>query len=129
MSPALERANQHFGHTIIDVLRAVIDSKISLPPLLKMAVAQQINAICFPGAGYLLVKVLQTRRDHAGIESNVMLVKSLDDKKIYARKTMEVNDFSFSGIPNEIGFNSSFGLVPRVKDITKCGDSPKGEYY
>jgi serine/threonine protein kinase len=95
-----------------------------------MSVTQPANAIYFPeGAGYLLVKVLQTRTDGANIESNVSLVKSLDDSKLYVRKTVELNQDSLSGIPNEVQFHPDFHLIPRVKDITKHVDSPCGEYY
>ena len=95
-----------------------------------MSNVQPSNAIYFPeGAGYLLVKVLQTRCDNSEIESNVVLVKSLDDNKLYARKTVELTDCSATGIPNEIEFNLSFDLIPRVKDITKYVDSPWGDYY
>lgn len=94
-----------------------------------MAIEGPTNAIYFPeGAGYLLVKVLQSKCDNDEIESNVMLVKSLDDNKLYIRKSVELSGNSFTGIPNEIEFNPSFGLIPRVKDITKYVDSPSGDY-
>jgi len=97
---------------------------------LTMSVARPSNVIYFPeGAGYLLVKVLQTTLDDPYIESNVMLVKSLEDNKLYIRKTVALTQCSQTGIPNEIEFNPSFELVPRVKDITKYVDSPFGDYY
>lgn len=80
----------------------------------------QPNAIYFrEGAGYLLVKVLQTVFDSDTIETNVMLVKSLEDNKLYVRKELDVSEHSWSGIPNEIEFNTSFSLIPRVKNITR----------
>lgn len=95
-----------------------------------MSNVQPSNAIYFPeGAGYLLVKVLQTRCDSPEIENNVVLVKSLDDNKLYVRKTVELTECSATGIPNEIEFNLSFDLIPRVKDITKYVESPRGDYY
>jgi serine/threonine protein kinase len=95
-----------------------------------MSIAGPFNVIYFPeGAGYLLVKVLQTTLDDPEIESNVMLVKSLEDNKLYIRKTVELTDCSETGIPNEIEFNPSFELVPHVKDVTKYVDAPSGDYY
>ncbi|KAF7507998.1 hypothetical protein GJ744_009895 [Endocarpon pusillum] len=95
-----------------------------------MSNVQPSNAIYFPeGAGYLLVKVLQTRCDSPEIESNVVLVKSLDDNKLYVRKTVAVTACSATGIPNEVEFNLCFDLIPCVKNITKYVDSPRGGYY
>lgn len=95
-----------------------------------MSVIQPPNAIYFPeGAGYLLVKVLQTQLDCYEIESDVMLVKSIEDNKLYIRKVVELSAESLSGIPNEIQFNPSFSLIPRVKDITKYVHKETGEYY
>jgi serine/threonine protein kinase len=97
---------------------------------LTMSAAQPPNVIYFPeGAGYLLVKVLQTKCDGPEIESNVTLVRSLEDNKLYVRKTVELTECTCTGIPNEIEFNPSFELVPRVKDVTKYVDSPFGDYY
>jgi serine/threonine protein kinase len=94
-----------------------------------MSGTSQHNAIYFPeGAGYLLVKVLQTKLDSYDIEGDVILVRSLDDNKLYIRKIVELSEKSLSGIPNEIEFNLSFRLIPRVKDITKYIHS-SGEYY
>jgi serine/threonine protein kinase len=90
----------------------------------------QPNAIYFPeGAGYLLVQVLQSINDCSCIESNVMLVRSLEDNKLYIRKTISLTSQSLSRIPNEIEFNPSFHLIPCVKDITKFMDKQSGEYY
>lgn len=72
--------------------------------------------------------MLQTKLDSYDIESEVILVRSLDDNKLYIRKIVELSEKSFSGIPNEIEFNLSFRLIPRVKDITKYIHS-SGEYY
>jgi serine/threonine protein kinase len=95
-----------------------------------MSATPPSNVIYFPeGAGYLLVKVLQTTLDDPNIENNVMLVRSLEDNKLYIRKTVELTECSKTGIPNEIEFNPSFELIPRVKDVTKYVDSPFGEYY
>jgi serine/threonine protein kinase len=56
-----------------------------------------------------------------------MLVKSLEDSKLYIRKDVFLDkDVSKSGIPNEIEFNPSHPLIPHV---TKHVDSPHGEYY
>ena len=90
----------------------------------------QPNAIYFPdGAGYLLVKVLQSINDCSRIESNVMLVRSMEDNKLYIRKTVALTARSVSGIPNEIEYQPSFHLIPRVKDVTKHMDKLSGEYY
>jgi serine/threonine protein kinase len=95
-----------------------------------MTTSSAPNAIYFPeGAGYLLVKVLQTKADNPSIESDVMLVRSLDDNKLYVRKIVKLTSSSVTGIPNEIDFDRSFKLVPYVKDVTKYVHSPSGEYY
>lgn len=70
------------GHTAAHTLQTVIPNS-STNTLLIMSNVQPSNAIYFPeGAGYLLVKVLQTRCDSPEIESDVVLVKSLDDNKL-----------------------------------------------
>jgi hypothetical protein len=55
-----------------------------------MSGTSQHNAIYFPeGAGYLLVKVLQTKLDSYDIKRDVILVRSLGDNKVYVRKIVE----------------------------------------
>lgn len=116
-------------HTALYILQTTILNS-SINALLTMPGAQPSNAIYFPeGAGYLLVKVLQTRCDNSEIESDVVLVKSLDDNKLYVRKTVELTECSATGIPNEIEFNLSFDLIPRVKEITKYVDPSGLENY
>jgi hypothetical protein len=90
---------------------------------------QALGAVYFPeGTGYLLVKVPQTTSDDKDTESNVVLVKSHEGNQLCIRKSVKVTESFRSGIPTEIEFNPSFNLIPRVKDITKHMDSPKGEY-
>ncbi len=115
-------------HTTILHVSLLLNTNLIL--LFTMSANQASNAIYFPeGAGYLLVKVLQTRLDDGNIESDVMLVKSIDDNKLYIRKIVELTEESETGIPNEFQFNPTFYLVPRVKDITKYVHGQDGEYY
>lgn len=138
------RREAHLVRTSVSVLSAASSSNIqqskssklsfsqrtSNPLSFAMAISTSNNAIYFPeGVGYLLVKVLQTIADDNSIESNVMLVQSLENNKLYIRKTVGVTESSISSIPNEIEFHPSFSLVPHVQGVTKYLDSPFGEYY
>jgi hypothetical protein len=80
------------------------------------------NAVYFPeGPGYLFVKTLG-----GGMQTDVCIVRSLDDDSLYVRKRYNLKNKSekivyIDGMPLEVRISARTGALPRDSSLQRLG--------